>query len=158
TEPFSLERLFEQCYICQPATFWRTVLNERLGPFDESLQFAMDYDFWLRAACAGEKLRYLPQVLACNRQYPQTKTWGQRMEVLEEVIDVCRRNGGEACFSHYIAYWHHRLYEKSDGWPRYGRHLPAARWTLALLHSRWHRNRGSWPRFTQDLLASAGRR
>jgi hypothetical protein len=158
TEPFRLERLLEECFICQPATFWRAALAERIGSFDATLHFAMDYDYWLRAAHAGERFLYLPRVLGCNRQYPQAKTWAGRMHVLQEVIAVCRRHAGEACFSHYIAYWQHRLFEKTHGWPRWGRWLPGARWILALLHSRWHRNRGSWPLFAGDLLAGAGRR
>lgn len=35
-------------YISQPATFWRRGLQERCGFLDESLQFVMDYEYWLR--------------------------------------------------------------------------------------------------------------
>ena len=35
-------------YISQPATFWRRSLLERCGPFDETLHFVMDYEYWLR--------------------------------------------------------------------------------------------------------------
>lgn len=36
--------------VCQPATFWRRTVHERIGYLDESLHFTMDYDFWLRLA------------------------------------------------------------------------------------------------------------
>ena len=34
--------------ICQPATFWRRSVHEKLGYLDESLHYTMDYDWWLR--------------------------------------------------------------------------------------------------------------
>lgn len=34
--------------ICQPATFWRRSVHDRLGYLDESLHYTMDYDWWLR--------------------------------------------------------------------------------------------------------------
>jgi len=36
--------------VCQPATFWRRSVHDRLGYLNESLHFTMDYDFWLRLA------------------------------------------------------------------------------------------------------------
>ncbi len=36
-------------YIVQPSTFWRRELIEEVGPFDESLRYCFDYDFWMRA-------------------------------------------------------------------------------------------------------------
>lgn len=35
-------------YISQPATFWRKSLLETCGPFDETLHYVMDYEYWLR--------------------------------------------------------------------------------------------------------------
>jgi glycosyltransferase involved in cell wall biosynthesis len=35
--------------IIQPSTFWRRSLAERIGVFDESLRYCMDYDYWMRA-------------------------------------------------------------------------------------------------------------
>ncbi|UFH55441.1 glycosyltransferase family 2 protein [Spirosoma sp. KNUC1025] len=34
--------------ICQPATFWRRSLHDKLGYLNESLHYTMDYDWWLR--------------------------------------------------------------------------------------------------------------
>ncbi|WP_288426753.1 glycosyltransferase family 2 protein [uncultured Spirosoma sp.] len=36
--------------VCQPATFWRRAVHERVGYLNENLHFTMDYDFWLRLA------------------------------------------------------------------------------------------------------------
>lgn len=35
-------------FISQPATFWRASAVKQIGYFDEKLDFAMDYDYWLR--------------------------------------------------------------------------------------------------------------
>lgn len=34
--------------INQPSTFWKKSVYKKIGLFDESLQYCMDYDFWLR--------------------------------------------------------------------------------------------------------------
>lgn len=36
-------------YIAQQSTFWSLELMEKIGKFDVSLRYTMDYDFWLRA-------------------------------------------------------------------------------------------------------------
>lgn len=36
--------------VCQPSTFWRRSVHERVGYLDETLHYTMDYDFWLRLA------------------------------------------------------------------------------------------------------------
>jgi glycosyltransferase involved in cell wall biosynthesis len=35
-------------YISQPSVFWRRSLAQKVGVFDESLYYAMDYDYWLK--------------------------------------------------------------------------------------------------------------
>ena len=50
TAEYSFERLMQDCCICQPAAFWRARIAEKVGAFDERLQFAMDFDYWLRIA------------------------------------------------------------------------------------------------------------
>jgi len=36
-------------YIIQPSTFWRRSLMKKIGIFDPSLRYCMDYDYWMRA-------------------------------------------------------------------------------------------------------------
>lgn len=45
---FSRSRLLSGNFIAHPATFVRRSFFERVGGFDESLKYAMDYDMWLR--------------------------------------------------------------------------------------------------------------
>jgi len=141
TADYDFERLLQSCCICQPATFWRRRVIERNGLFDESLHFAMDYEYWLRLARAGGTLVHVPEFLACSRWHPETKTLSARMHVYDEILEVSRRHADDASFSQYYAYWHHRCHERTQGWPRLLRWLPECHWWLANLHRRMHRAR-----------------
>jgi glycosyltransferase involved in cell wall biosynthesis len=59
-------------YISQPSTFWHRRILEKVGFFDEGLQFAMDYDYWLRIG-QHFRLDYLNSYLACFRIHPLSK-------------------------------------------------------------------------------------
>jgi glycosyltransferase involved in cell wall biosynthesis len=73
TEPFSYAMLLNRNIIAQPALLFRRTLYERFGPFDESLKFAMDYEYWLR--CGREaKIVYITDLLAAYRIHLGGKT------------------------------------------------------------------------------------
>ena len=139
TAPFDFDRLLQACIICQPATFWRRRITDRVGLLDDSLHYAMDYEYWLRIARGGGILAQVPEFLACSRIYPQTKTQSARMQVYREILAVSRCHAPDASFSQYYAYWHHRCHERADGWPRLLRWLPECHWWLAMVHRRLHR-------------------
>jgi glycosyltransferase involved in cell wall biosynthesis len=61
-------------YICQPATFFRRTIFERVGYLDENLHYGLDWEYWLRIAKHGGKLALLPGYLAAIRWQPQAKT------------------------------------------------------------------------------------
>jgi hypothetical protein len=63
--------------------FWRRRVWDRLGGFDESFQFAIDWDFILRAQAAGMKFSRLPRFLGCFRVHDSQKTT-QRLDIAEE--------------------------------------------------------------------------
>lgn len=158
TDGYSRARLLQDCCICQPAAFWRRRIAERIGPFDPTLHYALDLDYWLRIDGAGGRIVHVPEVLACSRLHAQTKTLSCRLDVYREIIAVSVRHAGAASFSQCLAYWHHRCRERVDGWPRLLRSVPNAEWWLALLQTRWQRHRGAALPFGADLLRSAGRR
>jgi glycosyltransferase involved in cell wall biosynthesis len=136
TAPFNVDRLLQSCCICQPAAFWRRSIMDRVGLLDDSLHFAMDYEYWLRIARAGGRLVHVPEFLACSRVHAATKTQSARLQVYREILSVSRRHAGDASFSQYYAYWHHRCHERADGWPRLLRWLPHCHWWLAYAHRR----------------------
>jgi len=90
-EKWSYQRLLDICYICQPATFWRREITEEYGVFDDSLNFAMDYDYWLRIG-SQEPIHYLKGFrLAGSRMYSDNKTMAFRLPVHREILKVARR-------------------------------------------------------------------
>ena len=61
-------------YVPQETMFWRRRVWDAIGPFDESFDYALDWDFLLRAQHAGFKFLRLPRFLACFRVHDQQKT------------------------------------------------------------------------------------
>lgn len=105
TRPYSWANLLRNCIVCQPAAFWRRRIAERVGPFDESLQYAMDYEYWMRIDRAGGVIEYLPEVLAYSRLHADAKTLAARGKCYEDTFAVCRRHGGSVHLWHWIGYW-----------------------------------------------------
>ncbi|HEX8077021.1 MAG TPA: hypothetical protein VF511_04350, partial [Chthoniobacterales bacterium] len=91
TEPWSYPRLLEVCYLCQPAVFWRREVMERFGLFDATLQYALDYDYWLRVG-AHLDFHYLQGAyLAGSRLHEGTKTLKHRIKAHHEILEVVMR-------------------------------------------------------------------
>src|SRR5205823_4831882 len=101
--------LQEENCICQPAAFWRARVAEVVGPFNESLRYAMDYEYWLRLARAGARFHYVDRVLAATRRHPATKSLSERGEVLREIIAVSEAQSHYVGRTYFIGLWHHRL-------------------------------------------------
>lgn len=59
-------------FISQPATFWRRDVIGKVGYFDESLNYDMDYDYWLRL-WSKFKLYYIDDCLASYRVHRGAK-------------------------------------------------------------------------------------
>lgn len=94
TEDWDFERFKTSCFICQPAAFFRRAVTQRFGLLDESLQYCMDYEYWLRLAAGGARFARLRQPLAGSRLHPGTKTLGARNRVVVEINDMLRRTLG----------------------------------------------------------------
>jgi len=90
TEPWDLERLYETCYLCQPAVFFRRRTIERFGALDVRCDWAMDYEYWIRLARRGAKFAWVHRVLAGSRLHEQTKTLGSRVRCHAEVNDIMK--------------------------------------------------------------------
>ena len=66
TKPFDRKKLFEECFICQPATFLRKEAIIQVGGVDESKQICMDYDLWVRLA-KFHSIGYVENTMASTR-------------------------------------------------------------------------------------------
>jgi hypothetical protein len=86
--PFRLAYLRRQGFIGQPTVFLRREVWEREGPFDASLQFVGDCDYWMRI---GRRFpgRKVNEVLALQRNHPAAKRFAQG-EALADELDAVR--------------------------------------------------------------------
>lgn len=92
TAAFSVQDLLANCFICQPALFFRRRVLNKTGLLDESLNYCMDYEFWVRMALLGIKFAYLQDLLAGSRLYPQNKTLSAKVAVHAEINDMLKKH------------------------------------------------------------------
>jgi hypothetical protein len=82
--PHDPDALRHADYVPQETLFWRRHVWETLGGLDETLQYALDWDFLLRAAAAGLRFARMPRFLACFRIHEAQKTSAWLTRGLEE--------------------------------------------------------------------------
>lgn len=61
-------------YVPQETMFWRRRVWDAVGPIDVNFQYALDWDFMLRAQAAGFKFARMRRFLACFRVHDEQKT------------------------------------------------------------------------------------
>jgi len=133
TAHYSRQALAEECIVCQPATFWRRSLQDKIGLFDENLHYVMDYDYWLRAANSGAGIDHVEQYLASSRLYADTKTLSARGKIYKELFDICWRHNRYIGRDYFIGYWHYRIYERDGVFAKFLRKKPVAHMLLGRL-------------------------
>ncbi|NEP20468.1 MAG: glycosyltransferase [Leptolyngbya sp. SIO4C1] len=84
TQPWSYSQLTKECYLCQPAVFFKRDLVRQAGGLNNALQYCMDYELWLRYG-QFTSFGYIPTKLAASRIYSQNKTFSDRLKVHHEV-------------------------------------------------------------------------
>jgi glycosyltransferase involved in cell wall biosynthesis len=141
TAEYSLERLIRDNCICQPATFWRTGVAQRCGPFNEQLHFSMDFEYWLRLARMGARLVFIPEHLACSRLYAETKTLSHREKIYQETFQVSQAQGGYVDLSYFQGYWYHRWWEINTPVTRLLRAVPGLYKLVTQFHYAWFNRR-----------------
>ena len=92
TEPWSYPRLLEICYLCQPAVFWQREVIEHFGIFDDTLHYALDYDYWLRVGREIDFSYLQGTYLAGSRLHEDTKTLKHRVNMHHEILQVAMRH------------------------------------------------------------------
>jgi len=137
TEPWSYERLKIICYICQPAVFFRNSVFDLVGTLDESLQYCMDYEFWLRAGQHINTFDFIPVHLAGSRLYATNKTLGAKLHVHEEIVKMMSQKFGKVPSKWLFAHAH--ILAESQGFDL--TNFTERRIFLFKSLYQWHRNR-----------------
>jgi hypothetical protein len=65
------ELLKKQCFV-GPMPMWRKSLHEIHGYFREDLKVCGDYEFWLRIASKGAKLKHIDKIVGLYRNRPES--------------------------------------------------------------------------------------
>ena len=65
-------------FVPQETLFWRRSVWEKLGGLDPTFNYAMDWDFILRAHASGFRFHRLPRFLGCFRIHDMQKTTSER--------------------------------------------------------------------------------
>lgn len=79
--------------IFQPSAFWTRRIADKIGFFDETLQYIMDYEYWLRILRESKAL-YLPKILATERLWSGTKTISEAPKFFVERKIIFKKYGG----------------------------------------------------------------
>jgi glycosyltransferase involved in cell wall biosynthesis len=143
TEPWNLDRLLLECYICQPSVFLRRRVIEFHGMLDDRLQYCMDYEYWIRLGMRGATFAYLPRLQAASRAHPNAKTIKSSLDMQREINEMLREKVGRTT-DQWIIYYAHALVER-HGFSRSRRVrfavvVSLVTWCAAL---RWNRRMSS---------------
>jgi glycosyltransferase involved in cell wall biosynthesis len=79
--------------VAQPAVFLRKRVFEQVGYLDETLDFGMDYELWLRLRQL--RVAYTPRILAAFRWHSASKTATNLYGNWDELLRIVRRHGGD---------------------------------------------------------------
>jgi glycosyltransferase involved in cell wall biosynthesis len=77
-------------YIIQPSCFWTKQVNEKVGPLQESLHYAFDWDWFIRAKRAGVEMVGVDRFLSVYRVHESRKTGTGGEKRLQELAEVYR--------------------------------------------------------------------
>jgi len=91
-------------HIPQQSAFWRSKLYKQVGPLDETIYFAMDYDLWLRLARIST-IKYFPRLWANFRLHGDAKTIADDDRCWPDMIKIHYRDGGKKLSPIVWKYW-----------------------------------------------------
>jgi glycosyltransferase involved in cell wall biosynthesis len=109
--PFDADLLQVTDYIDQPSVFWTRAAWELVGPLNESLHYAFDWDWFLRAARSCRFIRS-DKVLSRYRIHSGHKSGTGGGKRWRELVEVAGRHSPARVVNHYhyltehpIAHW-----------------------------------------------------
>ena len=106
TMPFQPSALARDCFICQPAAFFRAPAYAACA-LDASLIVSFDYDLWISMSLRGCHFVHVPRCLANSRMHPGNLTLSRRGEVFDVSMALLGKYYGYVPFLWvfgYVAY------------------------------------------------------
>jgi len=104
TEPFNLWKLIHLSdYILQQTVFFRKSVLDEVGYLEEELHYTMDWDLLIRIGLQYP-LVYLPEYLACLREYPEAKSFSGGAGRLHEIRRMLRKHCGMSVAPAVVVY------------------------------------------------------
>jgi glycosyltransferase involved in cell wall biosynthesis len=79
-------------FLSQPSSFWSRRAYARIGPFDETLDTVMDYEYWIRMARAGMVPLCVKEYFSVRRFHHDAKTVKVAGAMLRAQLAVIDRN------------------------------------------------------------------
>lgn len=116
TEDFTLKRLANTCFICQPTVFIKTDVFKIIGMLDKNLHTCMDYEYWIRIGShfSANRISYIKGVyLANSRLYNTNKTIGLRKKVYMESMKTQKKYFGKISKRWLFGYVKEIIYGRS---------------------------------------------
>jgi len=89
-------------YIFQPSCFFSADAYRKIGGLDESLNYAMDFDLWMRLAAEGEYVA-TNEILAAAVIHDEAKSQAQRADMHAETIAMQIKYGYEDLAARRVA-------------------------------------------------------
>lgn len=94
-EEFSLQRLYENCFISQASTFVKMSKVQEVGGFNENIANSLDYEYWLRLAKSGAQFKFIRNVLSSTRIHQDAKTARNQQTIKYEAMALAKHYSGE---------------------------------------------------------------
>ncbi len=91
-------------FISQPATFWQRAVVESIGPFDETLEYSMDYDYSLRVG-QHHPWHVLDLYLASFRIHPTSKAGFSASAQFLSDFKIIKGHTSSRCY--ILMHWMH---------------------------------------------------
>lgn len=111
SEKCSFERFHSSCPICQPTAFWKKKVTNEIGLLNESWNFGMDYDYWIRISKRYD-LHFLPIHLGNTRVYKNTKTFNDPQKPNWESLRIISSHYETVSSNWIYSYAHAKLHDK----------------------------------------------
>jgi hypothetical protein len=93
TRQFDARLLERECFICQPAAFFRAAAY-RDCCLNPQVMLPFDYDLWIRMAKRGYHFTALAHSLACSRLHPGALTIRRRKDVFQSTMALLKGHYG----------------------------------------------------------------